>query len=364
MSTLRSEGWSVRPAFVPGGPTTNAALWSDEAGLTQIAGDPPVVWQTPWLEIDAVQLVRTRRSMALFATIDSVRYCWRSPSTADFEEWREIVLAHGGSVTRPRRRSGVLAVVVIVLLASFGGAIAAWFNRGAAQSSELNDARAVNFTQNDLGNDWYVATAPILGALIPPSSQVIVATPTTLAPRANSIYAKTAARFQRCLGVSATTDRMYGAAGQQPDYQVSSNVFATTDFGGTEVATTSQYYASTSMVRRDEREMNKANFGACFAKSSAAIVLSGFGLTPRANAVALNWNPSTLLHGFTRGGVVDLAVPGVATHLQLVTAIVASGHYEVTLSAVTNEWPSTKGFFNGLVSTLLSRVTSTSAQAT
>lgn len=363
MSTLRSEGWTVRPPFVPGGPTTNVSLWSDEAGLTQIAGDPPVAWQTPWLEIDAVQLVRSGRSMALFATIDSVRYCWRSTSNADYEEWRAIVLAHGGSITRPQRRSGVLAVVVIVLLASFGGAIAAWFNRGATTASALSDARAVNLTQKDLGNSWYVATSPILAALVAPSTQVIVATPTTVAPKANSVYAKAAALFQNCLGVTNAKDRMYGAAGQQPSYQVSSNVYATTDFGGTEVATTSQYYATTAMVLRDEREMKKSNFGACFAKASGAIVLSGFGLKPRANTVAVNWSPSTLLHGFSRGGVVNLAVPGVRTHLQLVMAVVVSGHYEVTLSAVTNEWPSTKGFFNALVTTLLSRVSSTSARA-
>ncbi|MDE3007499.1 MAG: hypothetical protein KGJ10_00105 [Acidobacteriota bacterium] len=361
MTTLRSEGWSVRPTFVPGGPTRDLSLWCDEAGLTQIGGDPVVAWQTPWLEIGALQLVRTSRSMSLMATIDAVRYCWRRGSLEDFEAWRDVVLAHGGVVTRQRRRAGVLAVVAIVLLASFGGAIASWFNRGSAKSAELASARAVNLTLEDLPGGWYVSPNPLLANLVPPSSQVIVATPTTLAPKAGTIYAEAENRFQSCLGVSARADRIYGAAGQQPDYQVSSNVYATTTLGGAEVATTTQYYPTTKMVRRDQAEMARANFGSCFATSSAAVVLSGFGLKVPANVSARNWRPATFLHGFARGGVAGLAIPGVATSLQLVTAVVVSGHFEVTVSGITSSWPKAESFFNGVVNTVLSRVTSPSA---
>ena len=363
MSTLRSEGWSVRPSFVPGGPTSDVSLWSDDAGLTQIAGDPAVAWQTPWVEIGSVQLVRTSRTMALFATIDSVRYCWRRNSLEDFEAWREIVLAHGGSVTRQRRRAGVWAVVVIVLLASFGGAIAAWFNRDSPKALELNDARAVNVTLADLPAGWYASASPILGYLVPSSSQVFTATPTTTAPAANSIYDKAAHVFQTCVAVSNARDRIYGLAGQQPNYQVSSKVYATSDLGGAEVATTTQYYASTSMVRRDVAEMSKANFGGCFAASSSAIVLAGFGLNAPAHPTWSNWRPVTFLHGFVRGGRVALAVPGVSTPLQLVEAVIAVGHYEVTVNGLTSSWSKSKSFFNSVVTTMLSRVSSSSARA-
>jgi hypothetical protein len=338
-------------------------LWCDEAGLTQIGGDPVVAWQTPWLEIGALQLVRTSRAMALLATIDAVRYCWRRGSLEDFEAWRAVVLTHGGTVTRQRPRAGVLAVVAMVLLASFGGAIAAWFNRGSAKSAELVGARAVNLTLADLPSSWYVSPNPLLANLVPPSSQVIVATPTTLAPKAGSFFDKVATTFQSCLGVSARADRVYGAAGQQPDFQVSSNVFATTDFGGAEVASTTQYYATTTMVRRDRAEMSRTNFGSCLATSSAVIVLTGNHLRVPSHVAASNWRPVTFLHGFARGGVASLAAPGVASSLQLVMAVVVSGHYEVTVSGVTSSWTKSESFFNGVVNTVLARVSSTSATA-
>jgi len=363
VSTLRSEGWSVRPSFVPGGPTSDVSLWSDDAGLTQIAGDPAVAWQTPWIEIGAVQLVRSSRAMALFATIDSVRYCWRRHSLHDFEAWREVVLAHGGSVTRERRRAGVWAVVAIVLLASFGGAIAAWFNRGASKALELSDLRAVNVTLGDLPAGWYASSNPILAYLVPPGGQVYAATPTTTTPATNSVFDKAASIFQTCLGVSNARDRIYGAAGQQPDYQVSSAIYATNALGGAEVATTSQYYATTAMVHRDATEIRQASFGSCFAVSSAAIVLSGFGLNAPAHPTSSNWRPLTFLHGLVRGGRVELAVPGVTSRLELVVAVIAVGHYEVTVNGVTSSWSKSQSFFNGVVNTMLSRVSSTSARS-
>ena len=363
MSTLRSEGWSVRPSFVPGGPTSDVSLWCDDAGLTQIAGEPAVAWQTPWIEIGAMQLVRSSRAMALFATIDSVRYCWRRSSLHDFEAWREVVLAHEGSVTRQRRRAGVWAVVAIVLLASFGGAIAAWFNRGSSKALELSNLQAVNVTLADLPAGWYASSNPILAYLVPPAGQVFVATPTTTAPAANSVFDKAASVFQTCLGVSNARDRIYGAAGQQPDYQVSSPIYSTSNLGGAEVATTSQYYATTAMVNRDANEIRKAKFGTCFAASSAQIVLAGFGLHASAQPSSSNWRPETLLHGLVRGGRVDLAVPGVTSHLQLVVAVIAVGHYEVTVNGVTSSWSKSQSFFNGVVNTMLSRVSSTSARS-
>ena len=82
-TALRSQGWVVRPSFVVNGPTSPVTLLSDETSLTQLAGEPAVAWQTPWSEFTNVVLVRFSHSMALFATTNGVRYCWRKHDLGD-----------------------------------------------------------------------------------------------------------------------------------------------------------------------------------------------------------------------------------------------------------------------------------------
>ena len=107
---------------------------------------------------------------------------------------------------------------------------------------------------------------PAAGKLEQPST-----TPVTL-PKKNSVWAKVSSVFQGCVGVSGARDRVYGAAGQQPQYQVSSKIFASPSYGGIEVVSTTQYYSTTTMVRRDTAEMSRKNFGACFATSNVVLV--------------------------------------------------------------------------------------------
>ena len=66
---LRSTGWSVTPSFTEHAPTSALTLLLDDTGLTQLAGEPPVAWQTPWVEMSDVELVRTRRVMRIGATV-------------------------------------------------------------------------------------------------------------------------------------------------------------------------------------------------------------------------------------------------------------------------------------------------------
>lgn len=361
MTTLRSEDWSVRPSFVPNGPTSPVTLLCDEAGLTQLAGIPSVAWQTPWSEIANVELVRFSHQMALFGTVDGVRYCWRHRQVNDFEAMRAVVLEHGGVVSQRRRRAGVVAVVAAVLAASFAGGIAAWLSRTSA-NSELTAARAANVTLRDLPSGWYATSSGVLSYLVPPSTQVIVNTPTTAPPR-NGVFDKAAALFQGCLGVTNTVDRVYGLAGQQPDYQVSSQIFDTNTLGGIELATTSQYYHTTTMVRRDSAEMRKFNFGKCFAASSAALIDLQDGAPSPALRAATNWQPRTFVTGFSRGGVAPLLVPGAATGLHLVMVVVTHGHFEITLSAMVGSFTKSAPFLSTVVSTLLARATSSTSTA-
>lgn len=364
MSSLRSDDWVVRPSFVANGPTSPVVLLADDVHFTQLAGIPAVAWQTPWSEISNLELVRVANRMALFATVADVRYCWRNRELTDYEELSKLVLEHGGVVTRRRRRVGVLAIVAVVVLASCAGGIAAWFNRGSSGVNELAATRFVNLMQNDLPSDFSptAANGTFLGLLVPPSNQVYTPTTTTM-PAKDSTFTKAAALFQTCLGVTNATDRIYGAAGQQPDYQVSSPIFNANSLGGVQLASTSQYYKTTVMVAKDTHEMSKSNFGSCFAKSSAALVLAAYGASVPTSAVATSWHPVTFAKGWSRGGVVTLHVPNVASKLQLVMVVMTKGHYEVTLSAIVGSFTKTEGLLANVVNTLLLRMSNSTATA-
>jgi hypothetical protein len=360
--TFRGDDWAVRPPFVTNGPTSPVTLLMDEAGLTQLAGIPAVAWQTPWSEISNIELVRVSHQMLLFATVAEVRYCWRHRDLEGYEALAAVVADHGGVVTQRRRRTGIYAIVAVVILASFAGGIAAWFNRGSSGTQELASARHINLTLNDLPSTWYKTSDTILNYLVPGPNKVFTST-TTTAPPTNSSGDKAAAVFQSCLGVSNARDRVYGAAGQEPDYQVSSAIFNTNKKDGIEVASTAQYYATTTMVQKDTHEMSMKNFGSCFVTSSAEILLAGLGTTNPATNVATNWRPTTFTKGWARGGVVPIAVPNVTTKLQLVMVVLTHGHYEVTLSAIVGDFTKAKTELSNLANTLLSRMTNESSTA-
>lgn len=367
MSTaLRSGGWSVRPSFVAHGPTSPVTLLADEWGVTQLAGIPDVAWQTPWSELSTIQLIRFPRAMALFATAAGVRYCWRNANLDDFEEWREIVLAHGGDVARRRRRAGVWALIVVVVLASFAGGIASFLSGTGSNGAELSAARAVNLTLKDLPSGWSTVSnaATPLSDLFSPGGQVITSTtgPTTTAGP-TSLGGRVSHQFQSCLGVSAPADRVYGAAGQMPDYQVASPIFNATSFQGIEVASSAQYYATTTMVRRDLAEMSKSTFGSCFAGSSAALMAAVGSKASLSVIPGTNWRPVTFTRGWSRGGEATLTLPGVVRPLHLVMVVIGAGHFEVTLGALVTAWPESQSFLANLVNSLLSRMTSTTSSA-
>jgi hypothetical protein len=368
MSTpLRSEGWSVRPSFVPNGAVTPVTLLIDDESLTQLAGEPAVAWQTPWTELSNVQLVSFARSMALFATVAGVRYCWRNASRGDFESLRAIVVGHGGGVARNRRRAGIYSVAVIVLIAALAGGIGSWLYRNSSGSTEITDTRNVNLTLRDLPTGWFASSAPStspLADLFPPANKLEQpsTTPTTL-PKKNSIWAKVSRVFQQCLGVSAGHDRVYGAAGQQPQYQVSSRIFDSQSFGGIEVVSTTQYYATTTMVRRDTAEMTRKNFGSCFATSNVALVRAVYRAPVPTTDTGTNFRPTTFFRGWSRGGEAQLALPSLSESPHLIMVVITNGHFEVTLGVLTNEWPKSRSFVSGLASTLLSRMVSPTSKS-
>jgi hypothetical protein len=363
---LRSDGWSVRPSFVPHGAVTPVTLLADENALTQLAGVPTVAWQTPWSELSNIQFVRFARGMALFATAAGVRYCWRNPSRNDFEALRAIVIAHGGVVAHHRRRAGVYSVALVVLIAALAGGIGSWLFRNSSVSSELTDARHVNLTLKDLPTGWYLAPAleatPLADIFSAPGKVETLPTKPTKKKKQNAVLTEIFGDFAKCLGVTPQRDRVYGAAGQLADYQVSSQIFASSSYGGIEAVSTSQYYHTTTMVQRDTAEMSRTNFGSCFVTSNIALVRALNNAKLPTTNEGVNYRPVTFLRGWSRGGEAVLSLPNVSGSSHLVMVEITSGHYEVTLGVLVNDWPASETFVSSLTSTLLSRMVSPSSK--
>jgi len=335
-------------------------LLADDSGLTQLAGEPAVVWQTPWDEISNVQLLRFTRGMALFATIGGVRYCWRATSRRDYDQLSEVVSAHGGLVVRQRRRAAAYAVVIVVLVASLAGGIAAWFSSGTSGAQEQASASAINLTLKDLPRTFFTIGATALETLFPPSTPAVVSTTTTTGP-VDTKFGRIIKAFDACMGVSNAKDRVYGKAGQVPLYQETSQFFTSKDYDGIQLASTTQYYSTPVKVEKDTAEMTKKPFGNCFVESQA-LILKTYA-QGSAFSDTTTYRPKTYEKGWSRGGVTTLTLPSITRPLHLVMVEITSGHYEVTMGALVAKWPETKPFISNLVSTLLSRMKSTSSAA-
>jgi type II secretory pathway pseudopilin PulG len=359
--SLRSEGWTVRPSFVPYGPTSPVTLLADETGLTQLAGEPAVVWQTPWEELANIQLMRFARGMALFATAAGVRYCWRTASRRDYDQLSEILAAHGGLVVRQKRRGAVYAVVAVVLVASLAAGIVAWFSGGSSGAKEQAAASAINLTLKDLPSTFSTIGATPLAALFPSSTSTVATTTTTTTATGtvNKKFEKIVKQFDTCMGVSNAKDRVYGTAGQVPLYQETSKFFTSSEFNGIQLASTAQYYDTNVKVHKDTAEMSEKPFGTCFVESQALILKTYAQASASSDTSA--YQPTTYERGWSRGGVTTLSLPSITGALHLVMVEITGGHYEVTLGALVASWPKTQPFISSLVSTLLSRMKSTTS---
>jgi hypothetical protein len=362
---LRIEGWSVQPSFAPHAPTSPVTLLLDDAHLTQLAGEPNVAWQTPWEEVRKLELRTLRRRTVLRATIGDVTYQWTASNVLQIDDLDAFVANHGGLRMRPRRRFGALVVVLAVLLASLGGLIGSIVNSSSsAPSSELATVRAINLTLKDLPAGYSALSGAALSDLVAPSSEVFTSTTTTTPPpsAAERLFKKVVAGFESCIGVSYAKDREYGSAGQAPDFQDSSPVFGSRAFGGIEIATTTQYYATTTMVQKDTQEFKNPKFASCLVASSADQLYAVVNTSDVTKKVATTtWVPVTFATGFRRAAVATLSLPSNATPLHLVAVQASAGHIEETLLALVVQWPTSSKFVDGIVNTVLARMSSSGA---
>ena len=369
--TLRSEGWSVQPSFSPHGPTSPVTLLLDDAGFTQLAGQPAVAWQTPWSEVAQLRLVRRRRGTTIVMLVAGTLYQWRRDGALGPEESTELAAllgAHGGREAPRLRRAGALVVALVVTLASFGGYFASLASPARATSSaQLRALEAVNLNAGDVSSTWGASdsvNSSALQLILTPPGEVLTLTTDTTAPPADSPYALAAFHFQRCLGVSNVDDRVFGQAGQEPLYQVASPIFSSSSFGGVQVESVAQYYPNLADVAADQSEMSRGDFSRCFVEAEADELVGASGsLTPDLRGATV-----LSLHPFVKGWVraaseaVSLPLAGLA-HVDLVIVVEVSGHYEVTLAALVGSRSSARATLANLVNAQMLRVTSTPASA-
>ena len=366
MSVLRSDGWSVRPSFSPHAPTAPVTMLLDDAGFTQLAGEPAVAWQTPWSEVAHLRLMRRRRGATMVAVVAGVVYQWRhvAPlSSAQFEELRAVLARHGGRELPRSRRNAAVAVSTLVILASFAGYFGGLVV-SASRSSTLSALTAVNLSSRDVSATWSASSSSStseLETILPAPGRVITFNPSTTVPAQDNAFVLAASHFQRCLGVASVNDRIFGLAGQSPSLQVSSPVFSSSSFGGIQVESTAQYYPSTDNVASDVAEMSRPAFGRCFAQSNADMMIGRSSSATPDLTNGVTYRAHTFTKGWASGGAVAVTLPviGVA-HANLVVIVEAAGHYEVTLAALVIDLAAARATIDNLANALLARVTSTS----
>ena len=202
----------------------------------------------------------SRARMALFATVAGVRYCWRHRELADFEDLRAVVLAHGGVVRRPasarrrRRRGGRRAGGVPRRGASLPGST----TRVAHAELERREVR-----QPDPEGP---AERVVRGERGGVSNLVAAGQPIYHLDHDDD--ADERHRFSQGRDALPDLPRGHrpGRSGLRPGGPAArlpgpSKILETNSLGGVELASTTQYYATATMVKKDTAEMSQPNFG-------------------------------------------------------------------------------------------------------
>jgi hypothetical protein len=349
----------MAPSFIPHGPTHPVMLALDDSHLTQWIGEPPTVWQTPLTEVRDLE-VRAGRSITLRATIGGVRYRWSARRAPEHDTLIDQVRALG-VVNRDKRAWQIVALTaaIVVLAASAASFAATSIHSNPPATSLASRVGAINVTKADLPTGWGASPDGTLAILLgrPGASYPSATTPVAPTGLNGQIWQAASTSFQSCMGVSASADRMFGAAGQQPKVQVTGSVYGTSVDGGPEIGSLTQYYAQSAMVVHDVDEYNRPAFGRCWGQVSAQLFAGEITQTASATKskyITQSFSPATFVHAFKSGGVATVSIPG-AQSLTLVSVFAAEGHYEINLYAITSNWSATRPTVVAALDAMLSR---------
>ena len=190
--------------------------------------------------------------MALFATVAGVRYCWRHKrphrlrGTARHRARARRARDPAPPSRRRLRRRGASWCSRASPAASPRGSTTA-----TAERRELADARAINLTSNDLPNGWYTSSSAPLNYLVPPRGQRLHVDDDDGA--AEELRLRSCCRGLSRAASGSPTRRTASTAQpvSSPTTRSPSPIFNTNSLGGIELASTAQYYHTTTMVRKD-----------------------------------------------------------------------------------------------------------------
>ncbi len=361
----RFHGFSVDPP-VGDDRSTTVSLGVDDDTLYEWVDDHDDPRSWPLRDLRNWRVDRTR-SWRMIADADGVSIRWSAPHSMDCDEFTDILRAHGADVVRPRRglRRLTVAAALLLILASLGGLLTYALTRTTTTVVTSADVGAINLRAQDVPDGWVeLGTTDANNALtILVGKANDVTTSSTTVPAATgvnkTIWDTATARFQTCMGTTAAKDRMFGAAGEQPALQVSGAVYGANSFGGVQMASLTQYYASTDMVGRDLREYSRASFAHCWALVNALILQGYLFFDPtyaRGSVPVTAWDFTTTTRGFVRTAVAEVTLPGSSHSYALASAFAARGHYEMTFFALAGNWHDAQATADAGLNAVLARM--------
>jgi len=245
---------------------------------------------------------------------------------------------------QPERRvrwPAVALVVLVVVLVAAAGALAVTLSapqRGAAgaPSTSAGDrevAQQINISGRDVPSTWSVdrSVSGPLGAFF--SGQAGAG----LSATQRRMVASVAGGFERCMGIPASADRIFGRAGATPTAQANSEVFAAPSAGPiVETGSQTQVFASASAVAADQAQVSSARFPQCFGTALGTEFVDGaqgdtgatFG-TPQVQPLALPATRGVETVGIELTIPITSAAATVSTQFGFVLA--GGGRVEATL---------------------------------
>ncbi|MHB1775323.1 MAG: hypothetical protein ACYCU7_04955 [Acidimicrobiales bacterium] len=368
--SVRSVPWPLvaEPRF---GEPRSSADGVPAFGLTATVAGRAVRWVIPAVQLNADRVARLHRLVAAhggggrpagsarppgFAAAPSPpRPAWTPPpagpprpgpigASSPFPGVPRM--AEVGSLSTGRRRLGRVPVVtaLAVAAAALGVGIGVGVSpggparRGSAGRPPVASSRAhrlaerLSLSAGDVPAGWQTDPNPSggpIGALLQPGSS-------TLTPPEQASAAAVATRYERCMGVRRSQDRIFGPARSRPEATASSPGFVAPGPAPTEVGSQSEVFGSPAPVAADLAQVEAAKFPTCLGGALAG-ELSALGNGAGANVgtptvVALTTLPQ--LGGVRAVGTdvtVSASLAGQQASVQVGIVLIGGGRAETTL---------------------------------
>lgn len=358
MTTTRIDGLQLRHPLVDGGPTSPVSWIVTDDGITHLVGEPASVFEIPWHQIGGFTV--SANGSLVSAMVAGERLEWVVPASAR-RQVREVVVQRGGRVAG----RGLVALAALGSTVVVGALVAYLATPSPTPTPSWTGITHYALSASDAPASFRPTSNGILSIVVPGTTvDHPSATSTTTTNPHSAIDQKfehMTSTFYACEGLTAETDRYYGKAGQFPDYQVGSRIYASTSGQSQEVGSMAQWYATTTMVNKDRAQMARPAFIGCAAQSVATQI--GIVVTPSGGTFtvgdATSVNIVTPGHVFHRAAFSTVTISSGATHVTLWVGLIVAvdGHIE-TDSFVEGQGPVDTGLIKSIGSAVVGKILS------